>query len=73
MACLKNKELIALTSDLKVHCDTHIGFHAKTLMDLGATIQEIGKVLEMTVCIGGGLSLACSANALTAFKNFSKD
>ncbi len=37
----KTKELIALALGVAARCDPCIGFHARTLVKLGATRQEI--------------------------------
>ena len=53
------------------HCDACLGFHAKALVHLGATLAEVEEALAMAVYMGGGPSLMYSANALAAFKEFS--
>lgn len=67
----KTKEFIALALGVASRCDPCIGFHAKALVNLGATVQEIEEVLAMTVYMGGGPSLMYTANALDAFNEFS--
>ncbi len=67
----KTKELIALTLGVAAHCDACIGFHAQTLVKLGATKAEVEEALGMAVYMGGGPSLMYSANALAAFEEFS--
>lgn len=66
----KTKELIALALGVAAHCDACIGFHAKALVSLGATLEEVEEALGMAVYMGGGPSLMYSANALAAFKEF---
>ncbi len=66
----KTKELIALALGVAVRCDACIGFHAKTLVQLGASLQEVEETLGMAVYMGGGPSLMYSANAVAAFKEF---
>ena len=66
----KTKELIALALGVAAHCDECIGFHAKALVHLGATLEEVEETLGMAVYMGGGPSLMYSANALAAFKEF---
>ena len=66
----KTKELIALALGVAAHCDACIGFHAKALVHLGATLEEVEETLGMAVYMGGGPSLMYSANALAAFKEF---
>lgn len=67
----KTKELIALALGVAARCDACLGFHAKALVQLGASLQEVEETLAMAVYMGGGPSLMYSANAITAFKEFS--
>ena len=50
----KTKELIALALSVAARCDPCIGFHAQTLVKLGATRQEIDETLGVTTYMGGG-------------------
>lgn len=68
----KTKELIALALSVAARCDPCIGFHAKALVKLGATRQEIDETLGVTTYMGGGSSLMYAANAVAAFDEFSK-
>ncbi len=67
----KTKELIALALGVAARCDARIGFHAQTLVKLGATKPEVEETLGMAVYMGGGPSLMYAANALAAFEEFS--
>lgn len=67
----KTKELIALALGVAARCDACIGFHARTLVQLGATKAEVEETLGMAVYMGGGPSLMYSANAIAAFEEFS--
>ena len=67
----KTKELIAMAIGVAARCDGCIGFHAKALVRLGATRQELEEVLGIAVYMGGGPSLMYAANALAAFEEFS--
>ncbi|MDR3481447.1 MAG: carboxymuconolactone decarboxylase family protein [Burkholderiaceae bacterium] len=67
----KTKELIALALGVAARCDACIGFHAQTLVKLGTTKAEVEEALGMAVYMGGGPSLMYSANALSAFEEFS--
>ena len=66
----KTKELIALALSVAARCDPCIGFHAKALVKLGATRQEVDEVLGVTTYMGGGPSLMYAANAVAAFEEF---
>jgi AhpD family alkylhydroperoxidase len=67
----KTKELIALALGVAARCDACIGFHVKSLVQLGATLAEVEETLAMAVYMGGGPSLMYSANAIAAFREFS--
>jgi len=68
----KTKELIALALSVAARCDPCIGFHAQTLVKLGATRQEVGETLGVTTYMGGGPSLMYAASAIAAFDEFAK-
>ena len=68
----KTKELIALALSVAARCDPCIGFHAQTLVKLGATRQEVDETLGVTTYMGGGPSLMYAASAIAAFDEFSK-
>lgn len=67
----KTKELIALALGVAARCDGCIGFHAQTLVKLGASRQELLEMLGMAIYMGGGPSLMYAAEALKAFEEFS--
>lgn len=66
----KTKELIALALSVAVRCDPCIGFHAKALVKLGATRQELDEMLAVATYMGGGPSLMYAASAVAAFDEF---
>jgi AhpD family alkylhydroperoxidase len=68
----KTKELIALALSVAARCDPCIGFHAKALVKLGATLQEVDETLGVTTYMGGGPSLMYAANAITAYEEFAR-
>jgi AhpD family alkylhydroperoxidase len=68
----KTKELIALALSVAARCDPCIGFHAKALVKLGATRQEVDETLGVTTYMGGGPSLMYAANAIAAFGEFAR-
>ena len=67
----KTKEMIALGIGVASRCDGCIGFHVRTLVKMGMTLQELEELLGFAVYMGGGPSLMYAANALDAFKEFS--
>jgi len=66
----KTKELIAMALGVAARCDGCIGFHAKALVQLGATPEELQETLGIAVYMGGGPSLMYAANALAAYQEF---
>jgi AhpD family alkylhydroperoxidase len=66
----KTKEFIALALGVAAHCDGCIGFHAKALVELGATKAEVEEVLGVAIYMGGGPSLMYAADAIGAFEQF---
>ena len=65
----KTKELVALALGVAAHCDGCIGFHAETLVKLGASRQEIEEALGMAVYMGGGPALMYAADASRHLSN----
>jgi len=68
----KTKELIALALSVAARCDPCIGFHAQTLVKLGATRQEVDETLGVAVYMGGGPSMMYAASAVAAFDEFAR-
>jgi AhpD family alkylhydroperoxidase len=68
----KTKELIALAIGVSTRCDGCIGFHAKALVELGATKEEVEETLGMAIYMGGGPSLMYAADAMLAYEQFTE-
>ena len=66
----KTKELIALALGVASHCDGCLGFHARSLVKLGAKKEEVAEALGMAIYMGGGPSLMYAADAMRAFDQF---
>lgn len=66
----KTKELIALSLGVAARCDGCLGFHAKALVRLGTSREEVGEALAMAIYMGGGPSLMYAADALRAYDEF---
>lgn len=66
----KTKELIAMALAVASRCDPCVGYHAQTLVRLGATKAELQEVLGMCVYMGGGPALMYAAEAMAAFEAF---
>ncbi|HBC6354491.1 TPA: carboxymuconolactone decarboxylase family protein [Proteus mirabilis] len=72
----KTKELIAIAIAIAIavanRCDGCIGFHTKTLVELGTTEQELAEALGVAIYMGGGPSVMYASNTMGAFKEFSQ-
>lgn len=68
----KTKELIALAIGVATRCDGCIAYHARALVRLGASREEVAEMISMTVYMGGGPSMMYGAKALDAFDALSK-
>ena len=66
---VKTKELIAIGIAIATRCDGCIGFHAKALIELGATRQEVAEVMAVCVYMGGGPALMYAAETIAAWEN----
>jgi AhpD family alkylhydroperoxidase len=66
------KELIAMALSVAARCDPCVGYHAKALVDLGASRAQVAEALGMAVYMGGGPSLMYAAKASAAFDEFSQ-
>lgn len=66
----KTKEMIALALGVAARCDGCLAYHAKALVRLEATREEVAEVLGMAIYMGGGPSLMYAADALRAYDQF---
>ncbi|MGR3635342.1 MAG: carboxymuconolactone decarboxylase family protein [Shimia sp.] len=67
----KTKEFIALGIAVAMRCEACIVPHCETLVKAGATKEEIGDVLAMTIQMGGGPSMMYAAKAQECFEELS--
>ncbi|WP_434617950.1 carboxymuconolactone decarboxylase family protein [Tabrizicola sp. M-4] len=63
----KEKEYIALAIAISQRCEPCINFHVEALMKSGATREELGDVLSMSIQMGGGPALMYAAHALACW------
>ncbi|MCZ0814042.1 MAG: carboxymuconolactone decarboxylase family protein [Pseudomonadota bacterium] len=63
----KTKEFVALGIAVATKCEACIGLHVEALVRCGATRDELGDVLAMTIQMGGGPSMMYAAKALDCF------
>jgi len=66
----KTKELIALALGVASRCEGCVAFHARMLVKLGATREEVAETLGVAIQMGGGPSMMWATEALTAFDEF---
>lgn len=67
----KTKEFVALGIAVATKCDACIALHIEALVRAGATREEIGDVLAMSIQMGGGPSMMYAAKALECFDELS--
>lgn len=63
----RTKEFIALGIAVAMRCEACIVLHCEALRKAGATRDEVGDVLAMTIQMGGGPSMMYAAKALECF------
>ena len=63
----KTKEFVALGIAVADRCEACIVLHIDALVRAGATREEIGDVLAMTIQMGGGPSMMYAAKALECY------
>lgn len=64
---VKQKEYVALGIAISQRCEPCINFHVETLIRAGATREELGDVLGMSIQMGGGPALMYAAHALACW------
>lgn len=69
----KTKEYIALGIAVATHCEACIVLHIEALVRVGATREEVGDVLAMTIQMGGGPSMMYAGKALECYDELSAD
>lgn len=67
----KTKEYVALGIAVATHCDACIVLHIEALIRVGATREEVGDVLAMTIQMGGGPSMMYAGKALECYDELS--
>ncbi|WP_319826030.1 carboxymuconolactone decarboxylase family protein [Thalassovita sp.] len=63
----KTKEFVALGIAVSQRCEACIVLHVETLVRAGATRDEIGDVLAMSIQMGGGPAMMYAAKALECY------
>ncbi len=63
----KHKEFVALGIAVALRCEACIVLHVEALLRAGATREEVGDVLAMTIQMGGGPAMMYAAKAIECF------
>jgi len=63
----KEKEYVALAIAVATRCEPCIALHIEALIKTGATREELGDVLAVSIQMGGGPSLMYAARALACW------
>lgn len=63
----KEKEYIALGMSVVLRCEPCINFHVEAMMKAGASREELGDVLAMSVQMAGGPGLMYAGHALACW------
>ncbi|MDV4143518.1 carboxymuconolactone decarboxylase family protein [Shimia sp. FJ5] len=69
----KQKEFVALGIAVAVKCEACIALHIEALVRAGASREEVGDVLAMTIQMGGGPAMMYAAKALECYDALTKE
>ncbi|WP_095590163.1 carboxymuconolactone decarboxylase family protein [Actibacterium ureilyticum] len=69
----KTKEFVALGIAVGLRCEACIVLHMEALIRAGATRDEVGDVLAMSIQMGGGPAMMYAAKAMECFDELSAD
>ena len=64
---VKEREYVALAIAVTKRCEPCINFHIEAMLRAGASREELGAVLAMSIQMGGGPALMYAAHALAAW------
>ncbi|MFZ1468541.1 MAG: carboxymuconolactone decarboxylase family protein [Paracoccaceae bacterium] len=64
---VKEKEYVALGIAISQRCEPCINFHVEALIKAGASREELGDVLGMSIQMGGGPAVMYAAHALACW------
>lgn len=70
---LKTKEFLALGMSIVIRCEPCIALHVEALVRAGATREELGDVLAMSIQMGGGPAMMYAGHALACYDELSKE
>jgi AhpD family alkylhydroperoxidase len=69
----KTKEFIALGIAVSQRCEACIVLHVEALIKAGASREEVGDVLAMSIQMGGGPAMMYAAKALECYDEFTAE
>ncbi len=69
----KTKEFVALGIAVATKCEPCIALHMEALIRVGATRDEVGDVLAMSIQMGGGPAMMYAAKAIACYDELSQD
>lgn len=69
----KTKEFVALGIAVATKCEPCIGLHMEALMRAGATREEVGDVLAMSIQMGGGPAMMYAAKAIACYDELAEN
>lgn len=64
---VKEKEYVALAIAITQRCEPCINFHVEALMKAGASREELGDVVAVSIQMGGGPALMYGAHAVACW------
>ena len=70
---LKTKEFLALGMSIVIRCEPCIALHVEALVRAGATREELGDVLAMSIQMGGGPGMMYAGHALACYDELSPE
>jgi AhpD family alkylhydroperoxidase len=63
----KTKELVAMGMAIVLRCEACIVLHMEALVRVGASREEVGDVLAMSIQMGGGPAMMYAAEAMECY------
>jgi len=69
----KTKEFIALGIAVAMRCEACIVLHMEALVRVGATREEVGDVLAMSIQMGGGPAMMYAGEAMECYDQLTEE
>ncbi|WP_172968747.1 carboxymuconolactone decarboxylase family protein [Companilactobacillus mishanensis] len=66
----KEKELMALSISIVIHCEGCINSHLSAAKDAGATIEEVVEAVDVAIMMNGGPAIVYGGKALEAAEQY---